>query len=124
MYKRLASLSQTSTITEKREEGGNEIWDSPHHPSTPAERFPSSLCSAATLNQYNPLIGPGTLRRTSTSRSRENAVNPREMAGWRSDRWYAKVERQPIFIQGAMGWIDGWNTVLLKSPVLSFRLST
>lgn len=48
-----------------------------HHPSTPAEIDPPS--SPLTENQYNPLIGPGTLRRTMTNKSNERAVRPSEI---------------------------------------------
>lgn len=52
-----------------------------HHPRTPTFIFPCPDCSPSMENQYKPLIGPGTDKRTRTRRSRERAVNPKEMAG-------------------------------------------
>ena len=50
-----------------------------HQPSTPA--LSSSPLSLSTLNQYKPLIGPGTDSKTRTRRRSERDVKPREMAG-------------------------------------------
>lgn len=54
-------------------------YDLQHHPRTPALRGPSVVPS--TLNQYIPLIGPGTLNSTRTKSSKAREVRPRERNG-------------------------------------------
>jgi len=56
-----------------------------HQPSTPA--LTSSPRSFSTLNQYKPLIGPGTDNKTRTSRRREREVRPSDIAGLERRGW-------------------------------------
>jgi len=63
-------------------QGGKDIL---HHPKTPA--LISSPISFSTLNQYKPLIGPGTDNNTRTSKRRERDVKPSEMAGLEERGW-------------------------------------
>lgn len=70
------------SIEDKAEDEISKGGNLPHHPKTPALKL-VPLLSAATLNQYNPLMGPGTESKTRTRRRRDRPVRHKEMRGFR-----------------------------------------
>lgn len=73
--------------------------NSQHQPVTPTVIGPWPDCSPSMENQYRPLMGPGTDKRTSTRSSRERMVKRRETPGLASAGLCVNLVKLPIVVK-------------------------